>query len=362
MKSEETNPNIADSASCTSCGASMTYQPNSNALVCDYCGNKQVIEIRRNIINERDFLSFMQNYYKESFTTTKVVECNTCHAQSTVNEHLKSIRCPYCSTPLVEKNIHETRYIEPEYIAPFIVDRQQVTSLLQGWIKGLWFAPDKIQRGEFAADHLTGVYVPFWTYDMQTYTQYSGERGDDYYVTVGNGDQKRRERRTSWKNVRGTVTHFYDDLLISGNKTLKPKLLQSISSSWNPKAIQPIQADYLKGFITEKYQVDLKEAYEQARSIVFEQERERARRHIGGDRQRIHRVNTDLSQITFKHILLPLYVSSFSYKKKQYTYYVNGVTGQVTGEQPYSAWKIGCLTVLIIIVLVIFMIIVSQKS
>ncbi|WP_353099731.1 hypothetical protein [Myroides odoratus] len=40
----------------------------------------------------------------------------------------------------------------------------------------------------FSADNLRGVYVPFWTYDMQAMTSYSGERGDAYYVTVGSGD------------------------------------------------------------------------------------------------------------------------------------------------------------------------------
>lgn len=361
VTSEEIKRNTAESTSCDTCGAPMTYQPSSNALVCEYCGSKKSIEKGSNLIQERDFLGFMQNYEKENFTMTKVVECNTCHAQSTVNEQVKSMRCPYCSTPFVERNIHEERYIQPEYIAPFVVDKSQVAGLLQGWIKGLWFAPNKIQRGLFAAEHLSGVYVPFWTYDMQTYTQYKGERGDAYYVTVGSGENKRRERRISWTNVRGTVTHFYDDILISGNKTLKSDLLQSLSSSWNPKAIQPIKADYLKGFITEKYQIDIKEAYDVAKRIVSEQERERVRRHIGGDQQRIHQVNTDLSQITFKHILLPLYVSSFSYKNKQYTYYVNGVTGKITGEQPYSAWKIGCATVLAIILIVLFVILISKN-
>lgn len=362
MISEENKHNIAEASSCNSCGASMTYKPGSQMLVCDYCGSTKKIETGGANINERDFLSFMQNYEKESFTTTKVVECYTCHAKTTINEHLKSMSCPYCSSPLVEKNIHEERYIKPEYIAPFIVDKGQVAHLLHGWIKGLWFAPNKIQRGLFSPENLKGVYVPFWTYDMQTYTQYSGERGDAYYVTVGSGENKRRERRISWKNVQGTVSYFYDDLLISGNKTLKADLLQSISSSWNPKAIQPIKEDYLKGFITEKYQIDIKEAYDQARNIVYQHERERVRRAIGGDQQRIHRTDTDLSQITFKHILLPLFVSTFTYRNKKYTYYVNGVTGKVSGEQPYSAWKIGCTTVLVILVLILFIYFISNSK
>lgn len=343
---EEIKHNISSSTACSSCGASMVYKPGTQTLVCEYCGSTKKIELGDKTLNERDFASFMKNYEKENFTTTKVVSCSTCHATSTVDENLKSMICPYCASPLVERNIHEERYIHPEYVAPFTVDKQQVAGILQKWIKGLWFAPDKIQRGIFSADNLRGVYVPFWTYDMQTYTQYTGQRGDAYYVTVGSGDKQRRERRISWTNVRGSVANFYDDVLVTGNKTLKKDLLQTISTGWDPKAVQKIKGDYLTGFITEKYQVDIKEAYDIARARVEGYERESVKRNIGGDQQRVNSMNTELSNITFKHILLPLYVSSFLYGNKPYTFYVNGVTGKITGERPYSTWKIILATLL----------------
>ncbi|WP_353099730.1 hypothetical protein [Myroides odoratus] len=96
--------------------------------------------------------------------------------------------------------------------------------------------------------------------------------------------------------------------------------------------------------------------------VIKKEERIRVRGHIGGDQQRVHRSNTDVSQVTFKHILLPLYMSSFRYKNKQYTFYANGVTGKVIGEPPYSAWKVGCATVLgIILVILLAILILNNK-
>ena len=66
------------------------------------------------------------------------------------------------------------------------------------------------------------------------------------------------------------------------------------------------------------------------------------RRDIGGDEQRIttrrHRLWSDE---TFKHILLPVWMAAYKYNGKSYRFVVNGQTGEVQGERPWSIWKIG---------------------
>ena len=47
-----------------------------------------------------------------------------------------------------------------------------------------------------------------------------------------------------------------------------------------------------------------------------------------------------LKEEAFKHILLPVYVSAYTFKDKPYIYYVNGQTGAVSGNRLYSFWKI----------------------
>ena len=61
---------------------------------------------------------------------------------------------------------------------------------------------------------------------------------------------------------------------------------------------------------------------------------------IGGDRQRIHGIETQLGNLTFKHILLPVWLAAYKYRGKTYRLVVNGRTGRVQGERPYSAIKI----------------------
>ena len=67
---------------------------------------------------------------------------------------------------------------------------------------------------------------------------------------------------------------------------------------------------------------------------------------IGGDRQRVHDIQTQVSDVTFKHILLPVWLAAYKYRGKTYRFVVNGHSGKVQGERPYSAIKITIAVVL----------------
>lgn len=80
---------------------------------------------------------------------------------------------------------------------------------------------------------------------------------------------------------------------------------------------------------------------------------------IGGDRQIINTTNTDYNDITFKHILLPIWISAYKYNNKVYRFMINGRTGEVQGERPYSWIKI-TLAILLAIIVIIVIYLLSQ--
>ncbi len=67
---------------------------------------------------------------------------------------------------------------------------------------------------------------------------------------------------------------------------------------------------------------------------------------IGGDRQRVHGVETEIREVTFKHVLLPVWVAAYRFRGQSYRFVVNGQTGTVQGERPWSAWKIAFAVIL----------------
>jgi hypothetical protein len=109
---------------------------------------------------------------------------------------------------------------------------------------------------------------------------------------------------------------------------------------WDLKACSPYDDSYLAGFSAESYTIDLGQGFEIARGIMEEAIRQTVRRDIGGDEQRITSMDTRYSDLTFKHILLPVWISAYRYAEKTYRFLVNARTGEVQGERPYSAVKI----------------------
>ena len=86
--------------------------------------------------------------------------------------------------------------------------------------------------------------------------------------------------------------------------------------------------------------MDLGDGFEEACKTMDTDIRHRVRRDIGGDEQRIHSVSTQHDNVTFKHILLPVWISTYRYNNKPYRFLINGRTGEVQGERPWSWAKI----------------------
>jgi len=57
-------------------------------------------------------------------------------------------------------------------------------------------------------------------------------------------------------------------------------------------------------------------------------------------------MQTQHSDTTFKHVLLPLWSAAFQFRDKTYRFVVNGRNGKTRGERPYSIIKIACAVVI----------------
>ncbi len=343
---------------CTNCGADLNYKPGTKSLVCDYCSTQNEIPQLDLKVQELDFHQYLDSKsIIENTYYNKYVKCSSCGASSSIDAKISSSNCPYCSTPLIVEDSNDDKLIQPNSLLPFKLAKKEAKSEVKKWINKLWFAPSDLQKAVLNFDHFKGVYMPYWTFDLDTLTNYVGQRGEYYYETVSytateNGrtvTKYKKVQKIRWFFVNGSVAHFFDDILISASNSL-PKKYVSKLEPWDLKNLIPFDKSYLSGFVSEKYQVDLEEGFDIAKSDSNQEIRSLVRRNIGGDRQRIISLNTNYKDISFKHLLLPVYVSAFRYKNKLYRFLVNGRTGEVQGERPYSWIKIS-LTILIGLIL-----------
>jgi hypothetical protein len=96
----------------------------------------------------------------------------------------------------------------------------------------------------------------------------------------------------------------------------------------------------LAGFYARTYEVELEEGFRLAREIMDDAIRAEAKCRIGGDEQRVHSVRTSVSAVTFKHLLLPVWLLAYRYNDRTYQVMANAATGEVQGERPWSIVKI----------------------
>lgn len=350
---------------CISCGGDLKYAPGTSSLQCSYCGTTNEIEpatAEETEVKEHDFEAVLQEMATHTETAEQhAAKCNACGATTTLPPNITSSSCPFCDTALVVEATATARFIKPHYVLPFGIESKQANTLFKKWLAGLWFAPSDLKRFGDYADRLRGMYIPYWTYDAEAETDYSGMRGDAYYVsesytTVENGQsvqRTRQVRRVRWSPAFGRVHDSFDDVLIMAAHSLPLKIIEKLEP-WDLHNLVPFNEKYLSGFQSEVYSVNLEQGFGQAKGKMEVQIRQSVCRDIGGDEQRISAIDTDYSNITFKHILLPLYISAYRYNGKVYRFLINARTGEVQGERPYSAWKIalailGVLALLLIL-------------
>jgi Zn finger protein HypA/HybF involved in hydrogenase expression len=335
---------------CDNCGSDMEFAPGEDRLVCTHCGNaKPVTEGRSTAIRELDFATAVRGALADAeMEETRVTQCPNCAAQVEFNADIHATECPFCATPVVaDTGTH--RHIKPKGVVPFELDERQARKAMTDWLGGLWFAPNGLKNYARKGRKLDGIYVPYWTYDAATRTSYTGQRGIDYQErrTVIRDGKKHTVMvtKTRWNGVRGRVARDFDDVLVLASTSL-PKPYTDALSPWDLSHLSPYTPEYLAGFRAEAYTVELDDGFVEAREIMDRRITRDIRFDIGGDRQRIHSANTKVSDVTFKHILLPVWMAAYKYRGRTFRFVVNAQTGAVRGERPYSAIKIACAVII----------------
>lgn len=354
---------------CKGCGAKLVYAPGTVTLTCQYCGTANEIVLKQERVQEMDYLSALRHAGGgDELVDVITVKCTSCAAESVMRPGVTADRCAFCGTPLVAQG-SSRKLIKPRSLLPFVVGETQAKGLFRSWVASLWLAPGAL-KNEAGGVRLRGIYIPAWTYDSRTSSDYTGERGDDYWVTethtvIRNGKsvrETRQVRKTRWRFASGRVQNAFDDLLVlaTAPQSLPMPLAQKLEP-WDLKALVPYQEEFISGFVCESYHVDIEQGFGTACQLMRPEIEATICRDIGGDHQRVHSVNTQYFDVTYKHILLPVWLCAYLYRGKTYRFLVNARTGEVQGERPYSAIKVTFLVLLILAAVAAIALVLAQQ-
>lgn len=335
---------------CPSCGSDLVYAIGELSLRCGHCGFSRAIELAEDqAIEENDYAAALaqieaqrdrrgQHASKEEILS-ETVGCEACGAEVTFDGAITSLDCGYCSTPLQRDHVHlDPDRIPVDAVLPFSVDQAAARNSLKSWVSGLWFAPTKFKKQGVSGD-LKGVYLPFWSFDSLTFTQFSGQRGDYYYQ----GSGKNRRRKTRWRRVKDKFQHFFDDVLVLAARELRSTPLGPTLhrlEPWPLEKCRSFQPEYLAGLQARTYDTQLEDGFSEAHERMKSVLRSEVHRRIGGDTQRIEELRSRFDAVTYKHVLLPLWLLTYRHDSSEKQVAINAMTGKVYGERPWSVIKI----------------------
>jgi len=335
---------------CKNCGGDLEFNPGTQSLKCPFCGTvNENPDTAPDIHEELDFQEALKKFRNaEDTIEIQIVKCPACGAEVTLEENATTAKCDFCGTNIVAGG-KSHKVMMPQYLLPFAITKEKSKKTFRQWIEKRKFAPDELKKQARLSEPLKGIYYPYWTFDTDTRSDYTGERGTHYSRQVERTDSDGKTHtesvtETRWTSVRGTVKRFFDDVLVAASNSLKSKIIRKLDR-WDLEKMVKYSDRYLKGFKAESYSIDLERGFDFAKGIINETIRSDIRRDIGGDEQRIHQVNTEYSGITFKYILLPIWVVMYRFKDTYFQVLINGYTGEIEGERPFSIIKIVLLII-----------------
>ena len=343
---------------CPACAMEMEYDDQTGKVKCKHCGAEEAIcaEGEREDV---DFSALEADAANQGWGfPVKVLRCQGCGAKLVISEETTLLSCPLCASSQLAVT-DELPGMRPDAVVPFKIDVNDAGARFTRWIKRLWLAPFPLKK-EYTAGTLSGVYIPYWSFDAKTKTAYSGQAGDYYreteqdtYTESGKTQTRPKSvKKLRWRFVSGAYEKAFSGIIYSDSKELDEEVIKNIEP-FKLNELNKFSPKHLAGFVAQRYSSGLKTTWGRTKAFmageIFDDVRDIVKR--GSDAIGAIRICPEYTDIHHKLMLLPIWISSYRYKKKVYGFYINGQTGEITGRSPKSALKIFIIILVVLALL-----------
>lgn len=344
--------NLGFNAQCPGCNASIEFNPEVGKLSCPYCDFETEIAAPENeSVKDVDF-TFTQDVQSFDWgTEKKTITCKVCDVE-TICDALQVVNnCPYCGSNQV-KEACAVNSLAPNKVCSFEINDTQAAEKFQIWLKRKWYV-SKVAKLSARTEAFKRVYLPYWTFNSKTSSRYTAKYGKYRQVKDKNGNVK---REIDWFTVSGFYQELIGDHLISATSRYHENIMGKIEP-FNIANSKTYRAEVVSDSLVELYSIGMKDGWGHAKKEIHshldEKIKEKIKQEHHADVVSQLKFSTNHDSITYNFLLLPVWQSSYRYKKDIYHFMVNGQTGEVGGEAPISAWRITSAIFLVMAVIVI---------
>lgn len=327
---------------CKNCGGNLAFSPSLQSLYCESCETTEKIDTE--LLTTKHEYNDMDN--QKYVTGGKgYIKCENCGSSVETNGNDLAVKCPYCSTPLVVQS--QTSSFSPDFIIPFKFDKNQAGEMFRNGVKKKFFLPNAFKKKP-PIDKIESFYFPAFSFDEDTFTNYSGKLASDRTERTADG---KVVTTTTYRTISGTKTMNHENVFVETSSNLTQEELNFILP-YGTRQLYKYDDRFVMGYSMEKISTSLEECKNSADKIVDQEIRNSILSGYSYDRVVFLNTSTQRSNIKYAYGALPVYRLTYKYKNKEYKTLLNGQTGKVGGGLPKSKVKI-TLTVLLILLLII---------
>lgn len=303
---------------CRNCGGNIVYNPEKGMMVCPHCEGEETQEKRTG----------------EGENYNSMEKCLNCGAPLNVGEFTSAEFCQYCGHSLIYDE-RVTGAYEPKRMIPFTIGKEKAKEIMRTTFAKKIFAPSDFLNANML-EKLTGYYVPYFLYDMDTNGNLHAEATKVRTWTSGNTEYT----ETSYYDVVRAMTAKFDEVPVDASNAM-PDDSMDLMEPYDYKGMVDFREPNLSGFCAEMYNQSNDELYPRAEAKAKEDTSAMMKNSIEGYTT-VHTIteNIGVNRKGDKYALLPVWQYVYSYKNKMYTYFINGQTGKLVGEAPVSKAKV----------------------
>ncbi len=323
---------------CRQCGGTISYSATQRQLNCPYCGSLQQIaaEAVGRKADEFEFtLETMAQARHGWGEVRRELVCESCGSVVAVTPDVLTSTCAFCGSNRVLARDAAGDILRPTTLIPFAVDQEQVQAKVRAWLGRGWMHPPEL-RNTGALDKLTGVYLPYWTFDTHVSADWKAEVGTTRTVHYHSGGKRHTRTVIDWHWRSGHVHVPIDDYMVPGTAKVSRVILGKVQP-FNLGGLVAYDPGYLAGWQAKLYDVQLPQAWEIAKEEIRELTKRTCHDDTGSSHVRNMRMTADFGDERWRYILLPVYLASYPFGERTFQVMVNGQTGQVAGQKPV-AW------------------------
>lgn len=313
---------------CPNCGSDMSFDPKSGELTCSSC------RLQMNIEQYQEQEKLAAEALDQVLDETREYQCNNCGAVLTTTADTVATNCSFCGAGVVLSD-RVSGHLAPAKVIPFAITKEEAAQAFRKWCRNGLLTP----KGFMTADRITsitGIYVPFWLYDLNSRVEVSAvctrvrryTRGEYVYT------------ETDYFDVYRDINLDYVKVPVDASTKMNDELMDKLEPF--PYAqLKAFKTPYLAGYLAEKYNYTDEELLPRAKEKISSYIESFIRSTITGYTSvSFKSKNINTKNVQSRYVLLPVWMVSYNYDRSEHMFAMNGQTGKVVGKPPISAGKV----------------------